>query len=167
VLKDYIYGLLVLGDKRNRVVRITDNALIALIVISTAVVIGDTFSGAPAWYRSFSAIAEPVITITFTAEYLLRLWVANKDKGRLRFVFSPMAIVDLVAILPFYLGLIFPVSITALRVLRVLRLVRLLRIGRYTKALDVVAYVLRQKLSQLVASFAVIGLLLIVASTLM
>ena len=165
--KDNVFNLLVIGDKRNRAVRITDNILIVLIVVSTVIVIGDTFNSAPPQYRTFSTVAEPVITITFTVEYILRLWVANKDKGRLRFVFSPMAIVDLVAILPFYIGLIFPVSITALRVLRVLRLVRLLRIGRYTKALDVVTYVLKRKVGQLVASFAVIGLLLIVASTLM
>lgn len=148
----------------SRMSRFFDIVLIFLIALSTALVIFDTFEDAPGWYKTVSVFAEPTITIIFTVEYLLRLWVSEK---RLRFVFSPMAIIDLIAILPWYLGLFLPINASALRVLRVIRLIRLLKIGHYTDALSVVARVLRKKASQLTASLIVIGLLLIVASTFM
>jgi len=70
----------------------------------------------------------------FTVEYLLRLYVApedpdfNQDKlPRLRFIKSPFAVIDLIAILPFYLAAFFNLDLRALRVLRLLRLFKLLR----------------------------------------
>jgi len=152
-----------------------DGFLIALIVVSTVQVILDTFSDMPTGYQSASSIAEVIITAVFTLEYILRLWVSDIDRkpnqrssiARLGFAFSPMAIVDLIAILPFYLSLFLPFSGSVFRVLRVLRLTRLLKVGHYTTALNVVARVLKRKASQLIASLTVLGLLLIVASALM
>jgi voltage-gated potassium channel len=68
--------------------------------------------------------SELVVAGIFTVEYLVR-WVVS---GRLRYPLRPMAIIDLLAVVPFYLG--FFVDPEALRLLRMLRLVRFLKLDR-------------------------------------
>lgn len=74
---------------------------------------------------------ETGVVILFTAEYLTRLWIADDRKG---FVFSFFGIVDLIAILPFYLS--FTGDLSTLRIVRLFRLTRLLKLGRYNAALQ-------------------------------
>lgn len=77
----------------------------------------------------FLEIAEAVTVVVFTVEYLLRVAFA---RDRLRFIFSPMGLVDLLAILPFYVAL--GVDLRSVRALRLIRLVRILKLARYNKA---------------------------------
>lgn len=83
------------------------------------------------WFHFFDVVS----VIIFTAEYLLRLYVAPEDpefaKGRhpyLAYVRSPFAIIDLLAILPFYLQAFLPVDLRVLRFLRLLRILKLFRV---------------------------------------
>jgi voltage-gated potassium channel len=73
---------------------------------------------------------EVFCVIIFTLEYVLRIYVAD---NKLKFVFSFFGIVDLLAILPFYLS--FGVDLRSLRLLRLFRLFRLLKLVRYNKAM--------------------------------
>ena len=75
--------------------------------------------------RSF----ETFTVVLFTVEYLLRIWAADKP---LRFIFSFYGIVDLAAILPFYIGT--GLDLRAVRAFRLLRLVRILKLVRYSRA---------------------------------
>lgn len=76
-------------------------------------------------------IFELVVVAIFTAEYLLRVWVADRP---LRFVFSFYGLVDLLAILPFYLAI--GVDLRSLRVVRLSRLLRVAKLARYSRAMD-------------------------------
>ena len=83
------------------------------------------------WFDRFDVFS----VIVFTVEYLLRLYTAPEDsqfrsanRPRLAFVRNPFAIVDLLAILPFYLQAILPLDLRVLRVLRLLRLLKLFRL---------------------------------------
>lgn len=116
---------------------------------------------APRFFLWFERISVGV----FTAEYLLRLWscvvdprYASPIRGRLRMLLSPMALVDLIAILPFYLDLFVPnvIDLRFLRALRLLRMFRLLRIDPLAEALTTVMRVLRRKRLQLFVSFAIV-----------
>lgn len=73
---------------------------------------------------------EIFCVIVFTLEYLARIYIAEK---KLKFVFSFFGLIDLLAILPFYLA--FGVDLRSLRVLRMFRLFRLLKLVRYNKAM--------------------------------
>lgn len=73
---------------------------------------------------------EVFCVIVFTLEYLARIYIAEK-KGR--FIFSFFGLIDLMAILPFYLS--FGVDLRSLRILRMFRLFRLLKLVRYNKAM--------------------------------
>ena len=74
----------------------------------------------------------------FTIEYILRLWVctlnprfADPIKGRLRYMVTPLALIDLITIAPFYLPIFIPFDFLALRAFRLFRLFRALKFARY------------------------------------
>ncbi|TBW49537.1 ion transporter [Marinobacter halodurans] len=80
--------------------------------------------------RLFLRYSEYGVVAVFTTEYLARLYAADRP---LRFAFSFFGVVDLLAILPFYLS--FAVDLRTLRILRFFRLLRLLKLTRYSQAL--------------------------------
>ena len=105
-------------------------SLVAILVSLVAFSI-DTLPDLSPDVRQVLYVIELVTVILFTIEYVLRLVVADSPP---RFVLSFFGIIDLVAILPFYLAL--GVDLRSVRVLRVLRLMRILRVGRYVAAIE-------------------------------
>ncbi len=103
--------------------------LYGLIGFSTISIGIETLPGLPPWALALFGIAEAVTVAVFTVEYGLRIAIAPK---RLAYVLSFFGIVDLLAILPFYLSL--GVDLRALRAFRLLRLFRLFKIARYNVA---------------------------------
>nr|WP_246212723.1 ion transporter [Marivivens donghaensis] len=108
------------------------------------------------------------VTMIFTAEYIARVWVAAEAdpdrpawRVRLEYMRSPMALIDLIAILPFYLTLFLPAD---LQVLRVLRLLRIYKLARYSPALTGLMTVIRDEAATLLAAFSVLTILLILAA---
>jgi len=104
----------------------------------------------------------------------MRIWTAPLKYAGMRplsatakHALSFMAIVDLLAILPFYLPFIFPIDLRVLRMIRLLRLLRLLKMNRYTTALSAIAAVFRRKAAQLISSMFVASLLIVISSVLM
>ncbi|MFK2821209.1 ion transporter [Flavobacteriaceae sp. LMIT009] len=75
-------------------------------------------------------LIELISVIIFTAEYVLRIYVADSKP---KFVFSFFGIIDLLAILPFYLS--FGIDLRSLRALRFVRLFRLFKLARYNRAI--------------------------------
>ncbi|MDH7914557.1 ion transporter [Winogradskyella sp. SYSU M77433] len=73
---------------------------------------------------------EVFCVIIFTVEYVARIYVSDK---KLKFIFSFFGLIDLLAILPFYLS--FGIDLRSLRVLRMFRLFRLLKLARYNRAM--------------------------------
>ncbi|MEZ5543122.1 MAG: ion transporter [Pseudomonadota bacterium] len=116
------------------------------------------------WFEVFSVGV-------FTVEYLLRIWscVEAADqrfrhplRGRLRFALTPMALVDLCAILPFYLGMIYTLD---LRFLRALRLLRIFKLTRYSTAMSTLLQVLRDEAQSFGAAFLILFIIMIIASS--
>lgn len=79
----------------------------------------------------FLKYSEMVVVAIFTLEYLCRVMLAE---NKLRFIFSFYGLVDLLAIIPFYLAT--SVDLRTLRLLRLLRLIRILKMVRYNKAIN-------------------------------
>jgi voltage-gated potassium channel len=117
---------------------------------------------------------EVISVAIFTVEYLLRLWSWTENEkyrhpffGRLRYIFTPMALIDFFAILPFYMPMFIPFDLRFLRGLRLFRVFRLLKLGRYVKSLRTIKNVfVRKKEELLITTFSVL-ILLIFASSLM
>ena len=116
---------------------------------------------------------EQISIVIFTAEYLLRIWTSDllypgekRLRAMLKYMGSGMAIIDLLAILPFYLPMLFPVKLLGLRALRLVRLLRIFKLNRYSESLSSIGAVFKSKAKDIVASLFVVLLLLVVASLL-
>lgn len=172
-IRKRIYNLIRDDDENNLVSNIFDGFIITLIIINVILVILDTFN-MPDWYNQISDIIELISIIVFTIEYLLRMWTAiyiypnrTAASARLHYAISFMAIIDLLSILPFYIPFIIPLDLRVLRSLRIIRLLRLFKVNRYTDALGIIGGVFKKKANQLISSFFIVFLLMIIASVLM
>ena len=134
-IRRLVYDLLFNKDNSDGYSSVFEKTIIIIILVNAVVLLAETI---PIIYDSRERqfhIFDVVSVAIFTVEYLLRLYVAPEDPDfnqgklpRLRFIRSPYAIIDLVAILPFYLAAFFNLDLRALRVLRLLRLFKLLRL---------------------------------------
>ena len=111
--------------------RVFDYTIIVLILISIVTLSIETIPSLGKDALAVLRITEIVITLVFTFEYLVRVFASDKKSS---YIFSFYGIVDLLAILPFYLSLGF--DLRGLRAFRLFRLVRLLKLKRYSQAID-------------------------------
>ena len=107
-----------------------DYVIQLLIFLSILAFTIETLPDLDAKTLSFLYYFEVFCIVIFTIEYLLRLYISNK---KLKFIFSFFGIIDLLAILPFYLS--FGFDLRSVRILRFLRLFRLLKLVRYNSAI--------------------------------
>lgn len=147
-----------------------DGFMIVLIIANIAAVVLETVNDLAARHATFFSIFEIVSVAIFTVEYALRVWISVENKlaatthpvyGRLRYMVTVPALIDLLAILPFYLA--FLVSMD-LRFLRALRLLRLLKLTRYSPALETFAAVMRTQARSLLAAAVIMATMLVFAA---
>jgi voltage-gated potassium channel len=108
----------------------------------------------------------------FTVEYFLRVWTApckfpNSNFSYLRYIVSFMAIIDLCAILPFYLPFVINVDLRLLRILRLFRLLRILKLNRYNNSLELIGKVLKNEKEKLFMTIFIAVVMLLLASSIM
>lgn len=171
-LKQKIFEVIQPAETGWTLSRIFDLSIILMIAVSVVSVFIATFD-LPEDVRSVLAEIEMITVVIFSAEYLLRFWTANylypelsAWKARCKYVSSPSSLIDLLAILPFYLPFLLPINLLSLRSIRLLRLLRVFKMNRYTDELISVGEVFKKKYRQLVASFFLVSVLLIIASLL-
>ena len=172
-IKQRIFEIIQAAKPDDRVSRIFDISLMALILLNVCLVIADTFTLTDEIKAVLSYI-EFFSVIVFTAEYILRLWTADllfpeekKFRARMKYGFSFLAVIDLLAIVPFYLPFIIPIDLRVLRMLRIIRLFRIFKFTRYTDALTKILKVFKDKKHELLSSIFVVLLLMIIAAVLM
>jgi voltage-gated potassium channel len=148
-----------------------DRFIIVLILLNTLAVILETLPDPQQimspWFYYFEIFSIGI----FTVEYFCRLWVCVEDesekfihpiRGRLKYMFSPMALVDLIAILPFYLTLFVGID---LRFIRLFRLLRILKMWRYLPIINTLVTVFQREKQALLASFGLLLTLLLFVSS--
>lgn len=126
-------------DKIKQIVEINDNKpsryfaffIQALILISIVTFSVETIPNLKPQTKTLLYIIEVFSVSVFTIEYFLRIYVADSKP---KFIFSFFGIIDLLAILPFYLS--FGIDLRSLRALRFLRLFRVLKLVRYNRAMN-------------------------------
>ncbi|PQO40972.1 ion transporter [Blastopirellula marina] len=109
--------------------RIFDLSILTLIVLSLASFSLETMPNLSESGRRWLERFETLSVVVFSLEYLLRIYVASPKRN---YVFSFFGLVDLLAILPFFVGLQF--DLRSVRALRLLRLFRILKLARYSAA---------------------------------
>ena len=138
-IKDRVYEVLEIaapGDTWSRAV----NLFIFLLVLSNVAAVVLEFIAFFQTYATYLYWFEVASVALFTLEYVLRLWSCTSApafraplSGRLRFAGRPLALIDLVAVLPFYLPFFTVLDLRVLRLLRLARLLRLLKLTRHLK----------------------------------
>ena len=166
-----VYEILELGRGEDRLSIIVENALILLIILNVVAFTLETVPAIDAAYGDLLFVFEVFSVAVFTIEYGLRLWSAvevpflqrcTPFEARVRFARRPFMIIDLLAILPFYLSLILALD---LRVLRMLRLFRIFKLARYSPALHTLLRVIVNEHRALVGALLLMVTILLFSAT--
>lgn len=152
--------------------RFTSAFLIVLILANVGVEIATTLPDLTEDWQRELHLFDSVAVVVFTLEYLVRLWVCVEDPrerfhhhpvaGRLFYIATPKALIDLAAILPLFLG-----GVLSPDMLRFLRLARLLKLLRYSAALDTLGDVVKAERRVLISAGIVMLVLLVTMSSFM
>jgi voltage-gated potassium channel len=146
--------------------------LAVLIVVNVAAVILETVESIRDRYELAFSIAEHAATAIFSIEYMLRLWTVvdlhdprfvHPLWGRLRYMRSFFALVDLVSVLPALLGFL---GAGDLRVLRLLRLLRMLKLTRHSTVFSLLWAVFREEAHSIGALVFILCLTLTISGAL-
>lgn len=162
------------NNKKNYFNKLFELLIVFLIIISVVQIILESYDSINSAYFFYFKKFEKFTIIVFSIEYMLRLWTAdlkfkteNSINSRIKFIFSGSGIIDLLAILPFYLPLIFNFDLRFIRILRVTRLTRILKLNRYTKAFKIIGSVFSEKKSELFLTIFITFILTLISSTIM
>ena len=170
---------------RRRVFEITDGAgprtllsglfasgLILLILVNVVAAVFETVPEVASRHGALFGFIENFSLVVFSVEYVVRLWVCveqprfrgrPKWRARLAYAMTPAAIIDLIAVAPFLLGLFFDLN---LRTLVLLRLLRLFKLGRYSTGFQSLMEAVQRERQALLASFLVLFSVVLIAATL-
>ncbi|MES2373364.1 MAG: ion transporter [Bacteroidota bacterium] len=172
--KHKVHLLLDPGDGGTKADKIVNSFLVGLIIVNTTAVILETVESIYNTYRSIFDWIEIFSVVIFSVEYILRVWSCTEVEkyshpflGRIKYILSAGALVDLLAVMPFYVPLLTSLDLRFIRVLRLFRFFRFFKLGRYLNASKIISNVFKSKKEELVLSFVITMFLIIIASTVM
>lgn len=170
-LRRKAFDFLELGSFGSRAGAIFEYAMIMLIIANVLAVALETVDSIWQKHAAIFTVFNIISVAVFTVEYIARVWASAEGYGedgdtprtkRWRYITSPIAIIDFIAIAPFFLG----AFITAdLRTLRIFRLLRLLKLVRYSPALTSLTKVIYHERRALLATFVIMMGLLFFSAT--
>ena len=166
-----IYEIIEIGHGDSRASRIFDAVIVGLILANIAAFVAETVPALSAAYGPYFWAFEVFSVTVFSIEYGLRLWTAVEVpflkrlpswKARLKLALRPALLIDLAAILPFFLGMFLNID---LRVLRALRLLRFFKLSRYSPAMHTLLRVLVNERRALIGAGLLLLTVVLFAST--
>ncbi|MCW5907277.1 MAG: ion transporter [Chitinophagales bacterium] len=150
-----------------------DLSLTGLILLNIFFLVLETLPELETDYHLFFWRFEVISVCIFMVEYILRLWTitVNPDYahplwGRLRYSITPIALIDLMAFLPFLLPFLH-FDLLFIRSVRLFRLLRILKITRYVRAMKLITDVIVERAEELLISFTIMLFMLVVSSFIM
>ncbi len=172
--KEKVHGLLhpeIVGDRNwDKIINVFIIVLIILNVFAVMIETVPRFND-ESHERKFFRYFDLISVIIFTIEYVLRVWSSNHEekykqpiRGRLKYMLSPGALIDLLAILPFYLHTIIGFDLRVLRMLRLMRFFRLFRLTAYMKSAHMIVNIFRTRINELMLSLVLVIFLIIFSS---
>jgi voltage-gated potassium channel len=170
-LRKRVFNIVEIGNGEDLPSVIFDRLIVVVIILNLFATLAQTFDQMDPYMTLLKAI-ELITIVIFIIEYILRVWTADylypgetvRWKGRLKFVLSAYGLIDLFAIVPYFLPLVFPSGAVAFRIFRVFRILKLFRINNRYDAFNVIASVLKEKKDQLISSMCMILILMLASS---
>ena len=166
-LRKTIYMILE-RENHSLIDKLVHYSLMILILLTVIAVILESDSEIYNKHQTLFMVLEYISIIVFTIEYFLRVWSSGENKkyknfkGRIKYMFTPMAIIDLLAVLPAWLGLFIS---RELMILRGLRLIRVFKLTRYSRSMNLLMSVLKQESANIFSAFFVLTILILIAAT--
>lgn len=169
-LRRRLYLTLEPTERGGTLERIFEIILITTIILNITAIILESIPEIESQYQEAFDHFELYSVIFFTLEYIARIYAivenpkyAKKINGRWKYAHSPMAIVDLMAFLPYYFTLL-PIDLRFIRIFRLMALFRMFKITRYMQAMSIFKKVIAERREQLVLSFVFIIFILVFIS---
>ena len=141
-MKEMVYRHLFLSLDGNRLAKAVDWGVLTLIVANIAASVLETAGVLSMQHGGALRPFEMVSLAVFSGEYILHLWACTCDRrytdplwGRLHYALSFYALIDLAAIVPFFIPVVAAMSLSHIRILGLFRLLRILKVGRYSDAI--------------------------------
>ncbi len=144
-----------------------DIVLLVAILFSVFVVTAESIASVYEKYHSFLKISEWTITVLFTLEYLLRIWLVSKKTS---YVFSFYGLIDFFSVIPSYLGLFIPggsYGLTIIRSLRLLRIFRIFKLSRYVSESQILVKAMISSRHKIGVFFFFVIMIVIILGTIM
>ncbi len=159
-LREVIFGYRTKAGKR------FDIILLAIIIISVIGVMLDSDKNIHQKYGNILLTAEWIFTIFFTIEYMLRIYCSRSKK---KYIFSTMGIIDLLAIIPTYLVVIYaPIgSLIDIRIMRLIRIFRIFQLSKYLRSGHTMQLALRSSRPKIIVFILYISLIVVILGTIM
>lgn len=172
-IRKRLYLILEPSEKGGILERMFELLLVIIIILNIFVIVIGSIKEVSDEYRTLLNRFEIFSVIFFTIEYLARVYsivegskYKHPIQGRLAYMGTPMAIIDLLAFVPFYLTFL-PLDLRFLRIFRLMGLFRMFKVARYMTALTMFKRVIQERREQLVLSFIFILFILVIISTIM
>lgn len=170
-IRKRVHAILEIAGENDVKSRYFDIFIISLITINGIAMMLETVEMLNQNHHYFFWLIEIISVPIFTVEYLVRLWSCTASDeyshpvfGRIKFFFKPLSLVDLLAILPFYMTFM-GVDLRTIRVLRIFRIIRLARLTRYSSAMWTFHRVFMIKKDELAVGLSSTVILLVLTST--
>jgi voltage-gated potassium channel len=168
-----VYDILEHGFDGSKTSRLFSGFIVVLIILNVSAIILESYRPIGEMYHREFLLFNIFSVVVFTLEYFARIWVSVESphsdssspiKSRVTYSLSPVSLIDLLAIAPFYLSFIFAID---LRYLRMLRMLRLLKLTHYFKGLRLFMDVLRKELPSIGAAIIIMSVLVIMSASVM
>ena len=174
-----IFQIIYKDEEGDKLSKAYDIVSLIIIFLSVGILVLDTFSFNETVTKALF-ITEVVFTCFFALDYILRVWTADyeypevdKDHAKMKHIFSLMAIIDLLAILPIFFTFspdaenALPRAVAILKLFKLLKIARLLKASRYLNGIHIFIEAVKEKKKQIIFSIVILLILVLLSSVLL
>lgn len=173
-IKKKLYDTIDNPESKKLASRVVQWSIMFIIAVNVLSVILETEPLLNERFAQWFYYLEFISVVIFTIEYLIRILACTEKEGyqgavsgRIKYMLSFIMLIDLFAILPFYLPMFFKLDLRFIRVLRLFRIFRLFKLARYSDSLRVMSKVIRGKKEEIIIAASFTGILLVFSSSMM
>jgi len=170
-LKKFLYDTMEVPASEDRQGLVYELFMSVLIVLNAIAMIIGTVGTIQQEYDWILAPFEYFSLVIFSVEYIFLLWVCTESpafsdpiRGRIRYMLTPVAVINLLSVLPAFIPLLIPFDLRALRLLRLFRIIRLLKLTKYSDSLKIIFRALDAKKEQFILTFIAVIVFVIITS---
>ncbi len=150
-----------------------DRFIELLVLLNVLAVILESFDDIDRKYAIEFDLFEGFTVLVFTFEFLCRLWISDikypskyRFQAYKKFLMTPMAWIDLLAIVPFFMPFITNVDLRHIRIVRIVRLLRVFNLTKYSQSLRLIYRIIIEKKQELTATLLLFFSMLIISASL-